>query len=155
MENQFVEKSIILWQKIGTHNIMSLSTCVDNHVSSRSMSIIVYNGNFYCQTDETYPKFKQIVQNSNVALCYNNFSIEGECSVIGHPLDEDNNFFAERFKQYFNGSFEAYTALPTEKLLEIIPKLIYTWEYKHSKPYKEYYDFVNQLYRAEEILSSK
>jgi hypothetical protein len=147
MENQFAEKAIKLWQKIGTHGIMSLATCVDNRVSSRSMSVIVHDEKFYCQTDETFLKYKQITQNPNVALCYNNFSIEGKCCIIGQPLDEYNSFFAERFKKYFFGSFEAYTALPTEKLLEIKPVLIYSWEYELTKPYMEYFDFDNQLYR--------
>jgi len=152
MENQFAEKAIKLWRKIGTHGIMTLATCANDRVSSRSMSVIIYDEKFYCQTDETFLKYKQIIRNPNAALCYNNYSIEGKCRIIGHPLDENNNFFAERFKKYFINSFEAYTSLQTEKLIEITPVLIYTWEYKHEKPYKEYYDFNNRLYHIEMIL---
>ena len=153
MENQFTEEIINLWNKIGTHGIMSLATCADDRVSSRSMSVIVHDGKFYCQTDETFLKYKQITQNPNLALCYKNFSIEGKCRIIGHPLDESNSFFAVRFKEHFSGSFEAYTALPTEKLLEITPTLIYSWEYELTKPYMEYFDFNNQSYSIEKILS--
>ena len=50
MENSFSEKTQKLWKKIGTHGIMTLATCAENRVTSRAMSVIVYGGNFYCQT---------------------------------------------------------------------------------------------------------
>jgi len=149
LENQFTEKTIKLWKKIGTHGIMALATCAENRVTSRSMSMIVYKGKFYCQTDETFLKYKQIAQNPNVALWYKNLSIEGKCCVIGHPLDKDNSFFADMFKRCFRHSFKSYSSLPTEKLLEITPSLIYSWEYKLTKPYMEYFDFENQRYSIE------
>ena len=33
-----------LWEQIGTHGIMILSTCSDNRVTSRAMSVVVING---------------------------------------------------------------------------------------------------------------
>ena len=80
-----------LWKKIGTHGIMVLSTCTENRVSSRPMSVIINDGKFYCQTDENYLKYRQICKNPSVALSINNFSIEGECTCIDRPIDE--NFF--------------------------------------------------------------
>ena len=145
----FDEEIIKLWNEIGTHGVMTLATCAENRVTSRSMSVIVHNGKFYCQTDKTFLKYKQISQNPNVALCYKDLSIEGKCRIIGHPLDKSNDFFADMFKKYFNHSFKMYSALPTEKLLEITPTLIYSWEYKLAKPYMKYFDFENQLYRLE------
>jgi len=151
VENQFTEKSIKLWKKFGTHNIMVLATGTNNRISSRQMSVIVYDGKFYCQTDETYLKYKQITENPNVALSYKNFSIEGKCRIIGHPLDKENSFFADRFKKHFSHSYKLYTALPTEKLLEITPTLIYSWEYKLLTPYMEHFDFENQTYSIEKM----
>jgi len=149
MEEQLAGKIIKLWKKIGTHGIMALATCADSRITSRRMSVIVHDGKFYCQTDETFLKYKQITQNPNVALCHKNFSIEGKCQIIGHPLDDNNSFFAKLFKKHFYGSYKSYTALPTEKLLEITPSLIYSWEYKLAKPYMEYFDFQNQSYRVD------
>ncbi len=79
-ENQIEEFSWHLpglWKKIGSHDIMTLSTCAENRVTSRSMSMIRIDGKFYCQTDEAYLKFKQVSENPNVAICWKNFSIEG------------------------------------------------------------------------------
>ena len=150
MEHQLSDMTAKLWKKIGTHGIMALATCADNRITSRQMSVIVHDGKFYCQTAERYLKYQQITQNPNVALCYKNFSIEGECRAIGYPLDESNGFFAVAFKKHFYSSFKKYSALPAEKLLEITPALIYSWEYKLTKPYMEYFDFENQCYRLEE-----
>ena len=139
-----------IWRKIGTHGIMVLSTSAEDRVTSRPMSVIVLNEKFYFQTDESYLKYKQICKNQNIALSVNNFSIEGKCRSIGHPLDENNQFFADSYKKHFRGSFNAYSALPTEMLLEITPTLIYSWEYKLTKPFMEFFDFENELYHIEQ-----
>lgn len=146
----FDEKLPNLWKKIGTHGIMTLSTCSENRVTSRPMSVVVIDGKFYCQTDQTYLKYKQILENQNVAVCHKNFSIEGVCQCIGKPLESKNDFFIRAFKKYFYGSYKAYSDLHNELLLKIIPTLIYSWNYKLTKPYMEYFDFVNSIYRREE-----
>ncbi len=146
--DSFDEKLSALWKKIGTHGIMTLSTCSANRVTSRSMSMVVTDGRFYCQTDQTYLKYRQISENPNVAVCHKNFSIEGTCKCIGKPLE--NDFFIDPFKKYFYGSYKAYSDLQNEVLLEIVPTLIYSWNYKLTKPYMEYFDFVNLIYRREE-----
>lgn len=141
----FDEKLSELWKKIGTHGIMTLSTCSANRVTSRSMSMVVTDGRFYCQTDQTYLKYRQISENPNVAVCHKNFSIEGTCQCIGKPLE--NDFFIDAFKKHFYGSYKAYSDLQNEVLLEIVPTLIYSWNYKLTKPYMEYWDLKNLSYK--------
>lgn len=148
MDN-FSEKSRLLWRKIGTHGVMTLSTCAENRVTSRQMSVIVSDGKFYFQTDENFLKFKQLSENPNAALCYKNFSVEGVCRCIGKPLDEKNAFFVKAFKKHFFGSYKSYSALQTERLLELTPTLIYSWSYELTKPYMEYWDIENRSYRKE------
>lgn len=146
---EFLAHLQALWKKIGTHGIMTLSTCAENRVTSRPMSVVVIDGKFYFQTDETYLKYKQLCANPNAALCFKNFSIEGICRVIGKPLDDGNSFFAQAYKKHFRNSFNNYSALPTECVLEVTPTLIYAWEYELLKPYMEYWDFENSEYRKE------
>lgn len=143
----FDEKLPTLWKKIGTHSIMTLSTCSGNRVTSRPMSMVVIDGRFYCQTDQTYLKYRQILENPNVAVCHKNFSIEGTCQCIGKPLEGKNDFFINAFKKYFYGSYKAYSYLHNERLLEIVPTLIYSWNYKLTKPYMEYWDFKSFIYK--------
>ena len=46
----------LLWKKIGSHGVMTLSACSHSRVTSRPMSVVVINGKFYCQTDISYLK---------------------------------------------------------------------------------------------------
>lgn len=138
-----------LWKKIGTHGVMTLSTCAANRVTSRKMSVVVINGKFYCQTSENYLKYKQILQNPNVALCVDNFSIEGVCRDVGKPLDEENSIAAKSIKKHFFLAYKHYSHLAEERLLEITPMLIYSWSYDGTKPYMEFWDFEAGSYRKE------
>lgn len=144
----FSENIPKLWKQIGTHGIMVMSTCADGRVTSRPMSVVVINGKFYCQTDEDYLKFRQISQNPNAALSKDNFSVEGKCKAIGKPYE--NDFFIKAMKEYYPGAFERWSALPSERVLEITPEFIYLWIYENDRPYAEYYDFRNSTYRKEE-----
>lgn len=126
---------------------MTLSSCAENRVTSRSMSVVVIDGKFYCQTDENSLKYRQLMKNENAALCVKNFSVEGKCRCIGKPFDKENVFFADAFKKHFFGSYKAYSALSSEILLEISPVRIYSWIYVLAAPYMEYWDFSDSTYR--------
>lgn len=147
--NNFEDNVSKLWKKIGTHGIMVLSTCSESHVTSRPMSVVIVEGKFYCQTDENYLKFKQIMQNNNVALSVKNFSIEGRCREIGKPLDNANSKFVAAIKKHFLLAYKSYSHIESERLLEITPMLIYSWSYELTKPYIEYWDFEKQAYHKE------
>ena len=41
MSMDFSEKLPALWKKIGTHGVMVLSTCSENRVTSRPVSVVV------------------------------------------------------------------------------------------------------------------
>ncbi len=145
----FNSKLTALWKKIGTHGVMTLSTCSNNRVTSRQMSVVIVNGRFYCQTNENYLKYQQILQNSNIALCTKNFSIEGKCRDVGKPLDKGNTIIANALKKHFLLAYKAYSHLVVERLLEITPTLIYSWSYEGIKPYMEFWDFQDYTYRKE------
>ena len=137
-----------LWRKSGSYGIMVLSSCAENRVTSRAMSVVVIDGKFYCQTDQRYLKFRQIMANPNVSLCVNNFSIEGECRVMGKPLE--NEFFINAMQEHFPDAVSRWSELPTECVLEIMPKLVSAWIYEDNKPYIERWNFENERYTKEE-----
>ena len=136
-----------LRRKIGSHGIMVLSSCAENRVTSRAMSVVVIDGKFYCQTDRRYLKCRQIMANPNVSLCVNNFSIEGECRIIGKP--SENAFFIAKMKEHFPDAVSQWSELPTECVLEITPKLVSAWIYEDNKPYIERWNFENSSYVKE------
>lgn len=137
----------LLWDKIGTHGVMTLSISFENHVTSRAMSIVIFHETFYCQTDEISLKCQQIQKNSNVALCYQNFSIEGTCCIVGKPYE--NPIFIQFMREHFPNTVERWSAFPTECLLAIKPLRIASWSYEEDKPYMEYWDFQNLSYSKE------
>lgn len=146
-ETEFSAHLPQLWESIGTHGVMTLSACADSRVTSRPMSVVVIGGRFYCQTDEGYLKCRQIKENSNVALCCDNFSIEGVCEIIGTP--DQNKHFLSAMQEHFTSAAERWSSLPTECVLEVMPALIYSWVYENDTPYIEYWDFNNLTYRKE------
>ena len=126
---------------------MVLSTSYDDYVTSRMMSIIQKDGNFYFQTDKTFRKYNQLIHNKHVALCIDNIQIEGICKELGHPME--NLEFAELYKENFPNSFHNYTSLPNERLFCITPTYIERWIYIHKMPFLETFHFEKQEYRLQ------
>jgi general stress protein 26 len=147
----FEKKVDELFQSLGPNQIMVLATSANNKVTARSMSFIIDNGRLYFQTDKNFCKYEQMKINPNVAVCYNNIQIEGICKEIGHPLDESNNTFALKYKEYFSGSYDTYSNLPSETAFEITPTLITIWGYEEGKPYREFYEFSHEKYHKDYI----
>ena len=81
---------------ISPSKIMVLATCSGSKVTARSMSCIAIGEKIYFQTDTQFRKYKQITDNKNVALCFDNVQIEGIAKVKGHPMDKENIQFAQR-----------------------------------------------------------
>lgn len=143
----FAQKLNELFCKLGNHSIMCLATSLDNKVTARSMSIIIYDNKFYFQTDTNFQKAEQIKNNNNVALCCNNIQIEGVCKVLGHPLLGINSFFSDLYKKYYEGSFSKYSSLKDEILFEVMPSKISVWDYDDGKPYQEFFNFQDNTYQ--------
>lgn len=145
--NDYQSRISILFEKLGSGQIMTLATSLNDKVFARSMSVIICNQKFYFQTDKAFDKCYQLSNNKNVALCFNNFQIEGTARELGHPLKSENLFFADEYKKCFSGSYEKYTRLSNEVLFEVIPSYIKIWGYDDGKPYREFYDCSNKTYK--------
>lgn len=142
--NTFEENYIKLFDEFGESKNMVLSTCADDAVSSRMMSVIVLDGCFYFQTDINFRKCSQILKNPNVALCADNISVEGKCFEEGTPFD--NKDFIRLFEQHFNWSYNKYSFLSNERLFKVEPVYIQKWIYENSQPYIESLDLKNKIY---------
>lgn len=143
----FTEKLNAFLSEFGNGRKMVLSTYGNNRVSSRMMSVVKIGGEFYFQTDITMKKYKQLSENSNVALCIDNIQIEGICSEVGHPLE--NERFCEVFQKCFKGSYDAYSALTNERLFSVKPVYIERWVYMEGIPYIEAFDMNARQYSLE------
>ena len=140
----FIDKYNTFLTEFGQGRKMVLSTSENNKVSSRMMSVVQINGEFYFQTDVTMKKYHQLKANKNVALCIDNIQIEGVCEEKGHPLDNDK--FCSIFQKSFKGSFDAYTSLKNERLFIVKPLFVERWIYNDGIPYIEIFDIENKQY---------
>ena len=135
---QFKEKLEKLFMDIGSSRKMVLSTSYQDKVTSRMMSIIVLDGCFYFQTDRAFRKYDQMKKNPNVALCIDNFQIEGVCVELGHP--SENPDFCKEYEKSFKNSYDRYTSHAQERLFVVKPCYIQKWIYEDGEPFVEAFD---------------
>ncbi len=119
------------------NRIWVLSTTSNGNVSSRSMSIINNGLDIYFQTNKCYIKHNQMQENNNVALCYNNISIEGIAEEIGSWKDEKNKELMELYKSIHLSSFNAYGLLEGQVVYKVTPKIIKLWKYINGTPIRQ------------------
>ena len=147
---QFSEKLMQFFSDFGKGRKMVLSTSENNRVSSRMISVVQINGEFYFQTDKELRKHHQLSVNRYAALCIDNIQIEGICVETGHPLD--NAEFCALFRECFRGSFDAYTALKNERLFIFRPLYIERWIYNDNVLFIEVFDIKEQRYSFERYM---
>lgn len=137
-----------IYAKLNGKLIMVLATSYQNKVYARNMSCVVIDKKIYFQTDKTFAKFDQMLNNPNVALCVDNLQIEGVATLKKHPFDEENKRFLEVFKAYHKGSYEKYSQMKNEIVVEVKPTLITLWKYEDGQPCREYLNYTsNKAYR--------
>lgn len=136
-----------VFNQLGSNKVMVLATCSEDRVTARNMSCIVMNNKIYFHTDKRFLKTEQILKNQNVAFCIDNIQMEGTANILGHP--HDNPEFCEAFKKHFRGSYETYTHLINEVLIEVEPTYITLWKYAEGhKPFRDFIDCrQNKAYR--------
>lgn len=140
----FDEKIRELFAQLGTDRKMVLSTADGTHVTSRTMSVVIADGSFYFQTGSAMRKYRQLAANPRAALCYDNVQIEGVCTDLGSPAE--NEKLMRLYKKCYEGSYNAYSRLESERLLRFTPTYIKKWVYEGGKPFEEVFDFVTRTY---------
>ncbi len=145
--DQFEDRLSAFFHDYGKGRKMVLSTSENNRVSSRMMSVVQIDGDFYFQTDIKLRKYRQLLENENVALCIDNIQVEGVCRELGHPLEHPA--FCQAFQECFKGSYDAYTSLKDERLFVVKPFYIERWIYKNGSPYIEIFCYENKKYSFE------
>jgi general stress protein 26 len=151
--NKLMEINFNLLEKeifslLGDKKIMILATSWEDKVTARSMSCVIINRKIYCQTDKTFFKCSQIAKNPNVALCIDNIQIEGFAKIKQHPFAEENKDFIDIFKEKYKGSYENYSHMNNEVVVEIEPTFITLWKYENAQPFRDFLDIKkNKAYR--------
>lgn len=132
---KLLEKEI--YDFLGDKKILVLATSSENRVTARNMSCIVIDNKVCFQTDKTFLKYEQILNNPNVALCADNIQIEGIAKIKEHPFNEGNKEFVEKFEKYYKGSYDIYSHMKNEVVIEVEVIFVTLWKYEDRQPYRD------------------
>jgi len=124
----FEEAKQIMDQKLGAWKIMALATCVDDYPMVRNVSCIFYNDKIYFKTDKNFRKTQQLFQNNRVAMCFNGVQVEGIAKNKGLVIEEEGHIFEAKYKEYLWQSYNAYSHVDTEILIEVTPQFVEIWD---------------------------
>jgi general stress protein 26 len=130
------------FQELAAKKVMVLATCAENHVTARNMSVIVLDQKVYFQTDRLMEKARQIEINDQVALCADDFQLEGTAKILG-PWGE-NQALLEAYLRVHKNSYLRYQSLTTEVLVEVKITRLKRWQYLNGDPYLYELDLVNK-----------
>lgn len=142
---EFNEAKKIMDEKLGEWKIMALASCADNYPMVRNVSCLFYNDRIYFKTDKNFRKTQQLYVNPRVAMCWNGVQVEGVAMVKGLVVDEEGRTFETLYKKYLWQSYNAYSHVDTEILIEVEPKFVEVWdEDENRKAFQLFIDFDTQ-----------
>lgn len=144
-EYTFEQAKKIMFDKLGDYKIMALASCVDNYPMVRNVSCIFYNEKIYFKTDKNFRKTQQLFKNDQVALCFNGVQVEGKAVNKGLVVDEPERIFEKKYQEYLWQSYNAYSHVDTEILIEVEPKFVEIWDEDEDRnAFQLFIDFVDQ-----------
>ncbi|GHU41772.1 hypothetical protein FACS1894193_06120 [Bacilli bacterium] len=123
-----------------------LATTDQNVPMTRMVSFVVYDDKIAFQTSKKLEKYVQIANNSAVALNFTNINIQGKAQIqSGQVLTHEK--FRTLFQEKHQGSFDAYSHMASNRVVEIVPETIVLWEYEAGEPFRIFLDVTHQTFR--------
>jgi uncharacterized pyridoxamine 5'-phosphate oxidase family protein len=127
------------FDRLGVKFIGALATCDGGKPTVRTMSFIVTGGKLYFQTGTDLEKYRQIEANKNVAVSFENIQIDGTAAILGRS--RDNPALMEEYRKSYKNSYDTYSHLDKEMLIEVNVEKATRWEYDaDGKPYRLFID---------------
>lgn len=130
---EFLEAKEIMKQKMGDWKIMALASCEDNYPMVRNVSCLFYNDKIYFKTDKNFRKTQQLFKNNRVAMCFNGTQVEGTAVNKGLVVDETGRVFEKKYKEYLWQSYNAYSHVESEILIEVTPEFVEIWDENENR----------------------
>lgn len=124
----FAEAVELMFRKLGDWKIMALASSVNDYVMVRNVSCLFYDNKVWFKTDKNFRKTQQLYQNPQVALCWSGVQIEGIARNCGLVIDEPERRFEKLYKQHLWGSYNKYSHVEDEIIIEITPKFVEVWD---------------------------
>ncbi len=134
-----------MFEMLGNSKIMALATSKNDHVFVRNVSCVFYDNKIYFKTDKNFRKTKQLLENPQVAICWNGIQVEGIAVNKGLVVEEEGRRFEQAYRKYLWGSYNAYSHEDSEILIEITPKFVEIWDQDSNKRgFQTFLDFDKQ-----------
>ena len=138
----FTEAKQYLFDKLAPSKIMALASSVHDYVMVRNVSCLIYNDAIYFKTDKNFRKTQQLFKNNRVAMCFNGTQVEGIAVNKGLVVDEPGRVFEKKYKEYLWQSYNAYSHVDSEILIEVTPEFVEIWdEDEDRKAFQLFIDF--------------
>ena len=80
------------------------------------------------ETDKNFRKTQQLFKNNRVAMCFNGTQVEGTAVNKGLVVDEPGRVFEKKYKEYLWQSYNAYSHVESEILIEVTPEFVEIWD---------------------------
>lgn len=142
---EFLEAKQIMDKKLGDWKIMALASSVDDYPMVRNVSCLFYNDKIYFKTDKNFRKTQQLFKNNRVALCTGGVQVEGIALNKGLVVDEPERIFEKKYKEYLWKSYNAYSHVDTEILIEVTPEFVELWDQdEENNAFQIFIDFKKQ-----------
>ncbi len=156
IELDFLELEREIIHFISQNTTWVLATATGNHVTARSIFTVNIGMNFFFQTDRNFLKYKQITINPNVALCRDNYQIEGAAKELGHPLEGKNAAINNLFRQHHALAYKRYSLIKTATMFEIRPTQVTIWKHTDKQTCRDILMFLSRkAYRETYIMHSR
>ncbi len=134
-----------MFEMLGNSKIMALATSKNDHVFVRNVSCVFYDNKIYFKTDKNFRKTKQLLENPQVAICWDGIQVEGIAVNKGLVVEEEGRRFEQAYRKYLWGSYNAYSHEDSEILIEITPKFVEIWDQDSNKRgFQTFLDFDKQ-----------
>ena len=139
---ELLEAKKIMDEKLGDYKIMALASCVNDYPMVRNVSCVFYHDKIYFKTDKNFRKTQQLFKNNRVAMCFNGVQVEGTCKNLGLVIDEPGRIFEKKYKEFLWQSYNAYSHVDSEILIEVTPCFVEIWdEDENRKAFQLFIDF--------------
>lgn len=115
-----------------------LATSENGKVTARTVYCTSNGLKIYFMTSKAYEKYKQIIKNPLVAMCFNNVQIQGKAVILGHPSSDENTEILERCS-HLDKEFVHWTKYKNTVLIEVDIIKVECW----NNNGREYIDILN------------
>jgi general stress protein 26 len=130
-------------KKIADVKEMVLSTCADNHVTSRVVTVACFENTVYFLSWKHHTKCIQITRNPLVSFCHDNLEMNGTAVLHGDPKAESNKEIAEKYKLKQPLIYRYFSRIEGMIIVEVKISYIKAWLKEESGYFIEYIDIPN------------